>query len=346
MSERAKQPTELEVGVEQAALSALRQNRPPETLADDASRQRVLPALVAHVAQQPARARRRRLQKYGAVIGLAAAAGAALWLLPRQAGEPVTRAPASVRADGGQLFVMRGDQQHALDPGKSEELAIADRIHTAAGTATLALSTGSRVQISPNTTVQAEELGTFGYETLRLLGGNIQVRVPKLATGEYFAVLTATTKIVVHGTRFGVDVGPRALPGAACVEVEEGLVAVHAPEATHWLGPGESTGCRGTEQKAARAAEPKSDAVHALPAPPSVPSKSAAVAKAGSSAGLSADLAEQNRLFEIALTHQRRKEWNEARRAYEQLLRRFPDASLAGEARVQLSKVQAQSAGE
>ena len=64
------------------------------------------------------------------------------------------------------------------------------------------------------------------------------------------------------------------------------------------------------------------------------------------SAGPSADLAEQNRLFQIALTHQRRQEWAAARGAYEQLLRRFPDAPLSSEARVQLGKLQAQSAGE
>ncbi len=357
MAEREKESAGLEVGVEQSALAAMRRQRPGEMPAADARRpvspkgsgrehdrrQRVLPALVAHVEGQPARLRRKRLLGYGAGLCLAAAAGATLWLLPRQAAEPTSNTMASVQATGGELLLLRRDQQRALAAGKSEQLAVSDRVHTAAGSATLTLPTGSRVSVSSKTTVQVAQLGADGYETLRLLDGSIQVQVPKLATGEYFAVLTATSKIVVHGTRFAVDVGPRALPGAACVEVQEGLVAVHAAEGAHWLGPGESTGCRSTEQPITRAAEPKS-AVNA--AAPAAPARAGAVAKGGGSAEPSADLAEQNRLFQIALTHQRRQEWAEARRVYEQLLRRFPDAPLSAEARVQLGKVQAQSAGE
>jgi TolA-binding protein len=341
MSERVKQATELEVGGEQAALSAMRQSRPAEMPADDARRQRVLPALLAHVEGQPPRARRQRLLKYGAAIGLTAAAGVAAWLLPRQAGEPAAQAPANVRAEAGRLVLMRGDEQRTLSPGESEQLTLSDRVHTAEGGATLTLPTGSSVQVNQKSTVQVAQLGSGGYETVRLLAGSMQVQVPKLATGEYFAVLTPTSKVVVHGTRFGVDVGSRALPGAACVEVQEGLVAVHVPEAVHWLGAGESTGCSSTVRPAGRTAEPKSVVA------PVVPPRSAAVAKADNSAtGHSADLAEQNRLFQIALTYQRRQQWAEARRAYEQLLRRFPSAPLASEARVQLGKVQARSAGE
>lgn len=44
--------------------------------------------------------------------------------------------------------------------------------------------------------------------------------------------------IVVHAARFGVELGPPARPGAACVEVQEGLVVVHTAEAAHYLGPG------------------------------------------------------------------------------------------------------------
>jgi hypothetical protein len=343
MVEKEKEPIGLEVGVEQSALAAMRQKRPGEVPADDARRQRVLSALVAHVEQQPARLRRKRLLAYGVGLGLTAAASTALWLSLRPGHETTPYATASVQATGGELTLLRGEQQRALAAGESEQLAVSDRVHTAAGNATLTLPTGSRVSVSGNTTVQVTQLGAGGYETLRLLDGSIQVQVPKLATGEYFAVLTATSKVVVHGTRFAVDVGPRALPGAACVEVQEGLVTVHSPEAAHWLGPGESTGCRSAEEPTTRAADPKSAAT---PAAPDAPARAGGVAKAGGSAGPSADLAEQNRLFQIALTHQRRQQWVEARRAYEQLLRRFPDAPLSAEARVQLEKVQAQSAGE
>ncbi len=340
MTEREKEPIGLEVGVEQLALAAMRQKRPGPMPADDARRQRVLPALLAHVEQQPGRLRRKRLLRYGAGLGLTAAAGAAVWLSLQQARDATPHATASVQATGGELVLLRGDQQRAVAAGNSEPLAVSDRVHTAAGGATLTLPTGSRVSVSGKTTVEVAQLGAGGYETLRLLDGSIQVQVPKLATGEYFAVLTATSKVVVHGTRFAVDVGPRALPGATCVEVQEGLVTVHAPEGEHWLGPGESTGCRPLEGPTTRAAEPKS------PVTPAASARAGGVARAAGSAVPSADLAEQNRLFQIALTHQRRQEWAEARRAYEQLLRRFPDAPLSAEARVQLAKLHAQSAGE
>jgi hypothetical protein len=241
--------------------------------------------------------------------------------------------------------LLRGDEQHALGAGESEQLVVSDRLHTAAGNASLSLPTGSRVRVGPKTTLQVVELRAGGYETLRLMAGRIDVRVPKLAAGEYFAVLTASTKVVVHGTRFAVDVGERALPGVACVEVQEGLVAVHAPEAVHWIGPGESTGCRAAQGPAERATGTDRVTAPELGAKATA-AKRTAPPKPGAATEPSADLAEQNRLFQIALTHQRRQEWPEARLAYEQLLRRYPSAPLASEARVQLGKVQAQSAGE
>jgi ferric-dicitrate binding protein FerR (iron transport regulator) len=215
---------------------------------------------------------RQRLLKYGAALGLAAAAGAALWLLLGQPGERSAGATVSVLAEGGQLFLMRGDQQRALGSGQTEQLVLSDRVHTGAGRATLLLPSGSRVQIDKRTKVQLAEIGASRHETVRLLDGSIQVQVPKRAADEHFAVLTATAKIVVHGARFGVELGPPARTGAACVEVQEGLVVVHTAEATHYLGPGQSAGCTGvglpspviepTAAPARSAAEPR------LKAPP------------------------------------------------------------------------------
>jgi TolA-binding protein len=59
-----------------------------------------------------------------------------------------------------------------------------------------------------------------------------------------------------------------------------------------------------------------------------------------------ATLAEQNRLFQTALTHQRREEWNGARGAYEELLKRYPKGPIAAEARVQLRKIRDKIAAE
>jgi hypothetical protein len=164
------------------------------------------------------------------------------------------------------------------------------------------------------------------------------VHVPKLETGEYFAVLTETSKVVVHGTRFTVDVSQRATPGATCVMVDEGLVAVHTAEQVHWVGVGESWGCKTAVAKN-EDTPPSPPAVAADPAEAPVAATNRNLGSTSNEQREIASLAEQNRLFQRALTHQRREEWDEARGAYEELLKRYPGAPLAGEARVQLRKI-------
>jgi len=326
-----------DVGIEQAALVLMRQERAedendPET---SARRARLLPGLISYVEQAPQRRRQRHLLGYGAstMAVLSAAAAAVLWLAPVANNDDNLTA----HANGGELLLLRGQGQQSVAPGESTVLQVLDQVRTTeASNATLTLPTGSNVELRSSSTVQIAQINSGSYETLRLLNGSVRVKVPKLAAGEYFAVLTATSKVVVHGTRFTVDVGAGALPGTACVAVEEGLVAVHTAEEIHWIGAGESWSCRGSEPKAAPvpASEP--------PSPPEktmVPPSRASLGESVSERAASVSLAEQNRLFQRALTHQRRQEWDEARVGYEELLRRYPDAPVAGEARVQLRKM-------
>lgn len=339
MAERGEIETAMELGGEQSALAALREARPDDTRPGPASRRdRVLPELLYHVQAVPTRWRRRRAA-YGAAVVFAAAAGIALWLMPFSASQHQVHNEPNVRAVTGELLLFHGASQHTVQSGRSSKLAVSDRVHTRSGAASLVLPTGSSVRVAPESTVQVAQLEPGSYETLRLLEGSVHVQVPKLAAGEYFAVLTATSKVVVHGTRFDVAVGERAEPGAACVQVQEGLVAVHTAEAVHWVGPGESSGCKLPES-----ATSEPTAVVEVPAEPVQPTP--AIARNPSvpspprtADALSADLAEQNRLFQIALTHQRRQQWADARATYQQLLNRFPDAPLAAEARAQLSKL-------
>lgn len=340
MAEQNEIDAALELGVEQSALAALRQARPDDLRPGPASRRdRVLPDLLHHVQSVPSRLRRRRAI-YGAAVAFAAAAGALLWLSPVSTSQQVVRREPNVRAVDGELLLLRGDREQAVRQGQSLQLAVSDRVHTRSGAANLVLPTGSAVRVSPQSTVQVAQLEPGSYETLRLLEGSVHVQVPKLAAGEYFAVLTATAKVVVHGTRFDVAVGEPAQPGAACVRVQEGLVAVHTAEAVHWVGPGESSGCKLPSRAASEPAPPVE--APALPQQPTAAvSTGRGVKMQPSEAAVSADLAEQNRLFQTALTHQRRQQWSDARAAYQQLLDRFPDAPLAAEARAQLSKLAA-----
>jgi hypothetical protein len=336
--DQMKTDPEAAVGIEQQALELMRKQRPFE---DDpigsARRERLLPDLIRHVETGPQRRRQRLFTVYGSGFALAAAAAVALWLSPNLL-KPDTKMLA--QSSSGDFWLLRGEQQETVHAGAATRLEELDRVRTpATNSATLTLPTGSNVQVNASSTVQIAQINAGNYETLRLLGGSVKVHVPKLKTGEYFAVLTETSKVVVHGTRFSVDIGERATPGATCVAVEEGLVAVHTAERVHWVAAGESFGCKDAAAKndVPNAAAPTEQAEQ--PQTPTAPARSVGSGSGSSEMPESVALAEQNRLFQRALTHQRREEWTHAREAYEELLRRFPKAPLAAEARVQLRKI-------
>lgn len=338
---------------EQDALRLLRQARPaeegPEVVA--ARRARLLPALVAHVQQAPRKRRRARVLWGSAGGALAAAACAVLWFAvpgmdaANQGASGSKDMTASARtpmvhATQGALQVLRGPEEESVPSGQQATLQLMDQLRTTAdGAATVTLPTGSTVELQRASRVQVAQLNAGGYESLRLEQGSVHVRVPKLATGEYFAILTESTKVVVHGTEFTVDVGERAVPGSTCVEVQEGLVAVHAADAVHWVNGGSAWGCRAPEPEVPEQAA----AVNGAPAE-AASTRVAGVAPSARAADKAVSLAEQNRLFQRALTLQRAKEWAGATQAYEELLRRFPDSPIAQEARVQLKEVRRVSA--
>lgn len=336
---------EAEVGIEQQALDLMRRERPQ--LEDEqqsaARRARLLPAMIQYVERGPQRRQRKTLVAYGSGLVLAAAAAVALWLSPNLFDSGSNLVASSAEGD---FVLLRGEQQETVRAGHTARLEVADQVRTpATSSATLTLPTGSNVQVNESSAVQIAQLNAGNYETLRLLGGSVKVHVPKLKTGEYFAVLTETTKVVVHGTRFSVDVGERATPGATCVTVTEGLVAVHTAEQVHWVGVGESWGCKASPGKVDNTPLANPAVATDQPATPAiVPNRSGG---SGSNEQPEiARLAEQNRLFQRALTHQRREEWSSARGAYEELLKRYPDAPLASEARVQLRKIRGKIAAE
>jgi hypothetical protein len=328
---------EAEVGIEQQSLELMRQERPQ--FEDDqqaaARRARLLPSLIQYVESGPKRRQRRLVGLYGSGLALAAAAAVALWVSPA-----LFKSESNLIAtSSGDFWLLRGEQQETVHAGAAAALQELDQVRTPASHgATLTLPTGSDVHVNESSTVQIAQINPGNYETLRLLGGSVKVHVPKLKTGEYFAVLTETSKVVVHGTRFTVDVSQRATPGATCVMVDEGLVAVHTAEQVHWVGVGESWGCQATVAKSDEAATTQPAVVTEQPETPTA----AANRNVGSTSSEQreiASLAEQNRLFQRALTHQRREEWDGARGTYEELLKRYPDAPLAAEARVQLRKI-------
>jgi hypothetical protein len=327
----------VDVGLEQQALDLLRRERPH--LDDDqqaAARQaRLLPGLIQYVENGPRRRQRRLAGLYGSGLALAAAAAFALWVSPTLFNTENNL----IATSSGDFLLLRGEQQETVHAGATTQLRELDQVRTPASHgATLTLPTGSDVQVSESSAVQIAQINPGNYETLRLLGGSVKVHVPKLETGEYFAVLTETSKVVVHGTRFTVDVSQRATPGATCVMVDEGLVAVHTAEQVHWVGVGESWGCKAAVAKN-EDTPPSPPAVAADPAEAPVAATNRNLGSTSNEQREIASLAEQNRLFQRALTHQRREEWDEARGAYEELLKRYPGAPLAGEARVQLRKI-------
>jgi TolA-binding protein len=330
--------TDAEVGIEQQALELMRRERPQfeDEVRATARRARLMPDLIQYVESGPKRRQQRAVTLYGSGFALAAAAAVALWVSPTLFN---SESNLTALSNQGDFLLLRGEQQETVHAGAATQLHELDQLRTpATNGATLTLPTGSNVQVNESSAVQIAQINAGSYETLRLLGGSVKVHVPKLKTGEYFAVLTDTSKVVVHGTRFTVDVGQRATPGTTCVMVDEGLVAVHTAEQVHWVGVGENWGCKTSEAKLDDAPTAPAVAEAEQPEAPAGATQRN-VGSTSSEQREIASLAEQNRLFQRALTHQRREEWAGAREAYEELLKRYPGAPLAAEARVQLRKI-------
>ena len=272
-----------------------------------------------------ARARKRRMQRWAARVGCAAAAAAVVVGVVRfeaRRGQHALGAPSLASAPevqitahpmGGVSSLVVSGSQAPLADGRS--LAEGSRLVTPPdGRANLAFSTGTSVLVGEGTDVMLG--GDGATQLLRLNAGWIDLHVAKLADNQKFLVDTPDSEVEVRGTRFRVTL---ARADASCgngtttrVVVTEGVVVVRHANVESRVAAGEQwpAGC----------------------VPPSASMSSAAGRAQESSGGASlgnSSLAEQNDLFGEALAHKRRGEVTLALASFERFVDQYPASALA-----------------
>jgi hypothetical protein len=150
--------------------------------------------------------------------------------------------------------------------------------------------------------------------------GETQISVPKPGGPSTFSVTTPDARVIVHGTEFMVRVeeGDQAHATRTSVSVTRGSVSVVNASGERLLHPGESWSAAAPEQAVPTRAE------HAA----------TSRTKAASTRESASSLAEQNRLFQAALDARRAGDDAAVLRAVDELFARYPETTLAQEARL------------
>jgi hypothetical protein len=325
-----------------------------------------------------ARARRQRTLRWTAIA-------AAAVIVAALAGSEALRSHLASRARGGtgepdSVAVVAHPVGKALVVSRSIRVALVDgrvlsagtRVLTSAqGTAVLALSTGTRMQIAADTDLGVVE--SRATQRFTLAAGVLRAHVAKLHVGERFVIVTPDAEVEVRGTSFRTEVVPaeHACAGGVRtrVEVEEGIVTVRHQGVTVQVPAGVSwpAWCRsGEEPRAARgdsaSPPPRSSAIQPPSAPvilPHVPARgtptSAAVQDrtAGASRILtgpeelpasrppSSSLADQNDAYEHALHAAQQGDPGAAIVAFDRFLDRYPEGPLTESAWVERLRIAA-----
>jgi FecR-like protein len=309
--------------------------------------------------QRELSAKHQRRQRFGYALALAALVGGvcavALFLTSAlRTREPLLVESADVvQFVAGRASLSNGSGSASLAPGRLEVSNDAVLVTRAEG-AEFRLSSQTALQVAPSSTVglARNTAGLGGFEErVRLRAGGVSLVVPKLGTRGKVSVETRDALVEVHGTQFSVRVVERApLDPFTEVDVREGRVLVRSGEVSRFLGAGEhwSSNERAAPEPAAAPAAP---ATEAAPTPPVVAaepvrSSSAHVARSrrdrerpSESRESASDLAAQNQLMEAAELAQKSNMPSLALDRLEKLVRRYPDAELSHNARVERFRI-------
>ena len=284
-----------------------------------------------------ARARRRRWPiAAGAVAAAAAVLVVVAWPRLPSDGAPrtVATAPGLARrspalsiamTEGAGAFVgPSGDQQRVT---VGDDIAVGTRLDVAqSGGVTLALPTGTRLELAGGASARVVELGAV--QRFDLSRGVLAAKVAKLAADGRFIVATPDVEVEVKGTRFEVAVAAEPVCDAGVrtvVTVQEGVVAVrHAGGEVRLQAGSRWPDCRSPR---AAAAPVRRHAVTEVPRA-SEPAHAQELAHAST-------LAEQNDLFAAALAAGRRGDFDEAVQWLDRLIARHPTGQLSDSARAE-----------
>lgn len=296
-----------------------------------------------------ARARQQRARRQRIFAGLAVAAGVLAvatggWWIGRQ-GSAVT-----AQASGVELRRAEGDVRVQDASGRvlasGDPLPFGATVEAVSGTFELAFPSGAHAQGGSTTRLSVGEAGSLRRESLLLARGSVEVEVPRLTQPIEFAVDTPDARVVVHGTRFRVQVDPSAPPGASTqVAVTHGIVSVQAGSKEVWLRAGERWPAAISPAVPADAAVPEALGVEPLEpeleqAPADSDERVAPSAKqprpgARSQRRVDPSLARENRAFAAAMARRNAGELSQALSELERWLARYPDSVLQQEARVE-----------
>ncbi len=275
--------------------------------------------------------------------GLCVATGG--WWLGRQDGASVAQ------ASGVELRRVEGEVRVHDSSGRALSLtaplpsgALVEALN--GGAFELAFPSGAHARGGAATRLSVGEVGAERRESLLLSRGSVDVEVPRLAQPVEFAVDTPDARVVVHGTRFLVQVDPGAPAGAATqVSVSRGIVSVQAGSKEVWLRAGERWPSGASS--AGDVEDYAGDDAGALPGQPALapaelePLERAAPAQRHGQRGRAwrkasdHSLARENRAFAAAMARRKAGELRQALSELERWLARYPDSVLQQEARVE-----------
>ncbi len=154
-----------------------------------------------------------------------------------------------LRSDFGsavaQVESVSGSVQVILGEGKplgASGLPRVEAVHAERDSgAIVRMGSGARILVGPSTSVEVSTLPAADAarrEEISLSLGRVDVTVPRLDSGESFEVVTEQARVLVHGTRFLVEVGVREAAQWTKVAVTEGRVSVHHDSGVAVLGAG------------------------------------------------------------------------------------------------------------
>ena len=313
-------------------------------------RERLLPRVRSEVQALPERLRRRRRQRLilrGGALGAGAAllAGLALALgaSPFHDSEGLAlriealgAAPVTWRDDGSSSKTFAGAVRLPARGVLSSGEVSAARVTTASGV---------RIELAERTEVDLGSLdGQSRSTALRLVSGAVECRVPPLAPGEQFSVITRGAEVIVHGTVFSVR--RSSGDGEPCVRVSEGRVTVRHATGSAELDPGDSYGC--AESKPSAASEARNAESPSRADAPRAPETAATPERSRpprserrteiNKESRTGTLEKENLLLSRALSAERAERRELARSLFSELLQRYPGSPLSPEARAGLER--------
>lgn len=307
-----------------------------------ARRERLIEAIGRGIRDVP-RERERRTRRSRWFVAAAAAAvlalgvGAASHL--RQPAVTVASATAGVAAVedfSGTLVVTHSGRARVVAAGEKPALSVGDSVSTAADGSAKLRTARSSVEIAPATQLRVASVSP-NEERLQLVIGRVELRVePRADQRRVVVVQTPDSEVVVHGTVFSVAYDSQSGIGRTQVQVEEGAVSVRNGSQFAMLTHGQQW-ASGAKSAPVPAPEPvviEAPKAESRAEPPSRSRLGSRKARAVEARDPST-LAEENRLFLLAVEARNRGDDRAAVELFAGMLAKYPTGKLAEEARIE-----------